>query len=153
VSARASAQTTRQERTSAAELLAEARAGLARMTPNEAHAAQRGGALLIDIRSGKQRKRDGVIPDARFVERNVLEWRCDPSSEWSDPEVSSDLSRPVIVFCQEGYQSSLVAATLQRYGFLSATDLIGGFEGWREAGLPVQGLASGDPPGRGHAGR
>ena len=124
--------------TSVAELLTEARARLDRLSPQEAHdAAIRSGALLIDIRSDSQRERDGVIPGARFIPRNVIEWRCDPSSEWSDSETVRDVDRQLIVVCHEGYQSSLVAATLQRFGFAQATDLIGGFKAWRDGGLPV----------------
>jgi rhodanese-related sulfurtransferase len=124
--------------TSAAELLAEARARLDRLSPVQASEAMASGALLIDIRSDSQRESDGVIPGARFIARNVLEWRCDPACEWSDPEAVRDLSRQLIVVCNEGYQSSLAAATLKRFGFERATDLIGGFQAWRDAGFPVQ---------------
>ena len=117
------------------ELLAEARAGLARLGPQEVRLAMSEGAVLIDIRSESQRGRDGVVPDSRFVPRNVLEWRLDPTCEHRDPS----LARPdaqVIVMCDEGYQSSLAAATLRRLG-VDATDLVGGFQAWRAAGLPV----------------
>ncbi len=124
-------------RTTIAELLAAARARLARLGPDEADAAMRAGALLIDIRSDTQRARDGVVPGAVHHPRNVLEWRADPASGYSDPAIASDLDRHVIVMCDEGYQSSLVAATLQDLGFSRATDLDGGFQAWREAGLPV----------------
>jgi len=93
------------------------------------------GALLIDIRSESQRDSDGVIPHAVFVARNVLEWRLDPACEHRDPELARR-DQQLIVFCNEGYQSSLAAATLCRLG-LDATDLIGGFQAWREAELPV----------------
>lgn len=125
------------ERTSAEQLLSEARARLRRMSPEEAEAAVRAGALLIDIRSEPQRERDGTIPGARHIARNVFEWRCDPTSEWNDPEVVAQPDRQLIVMCNEGYQSSLAAVTLQRFGFDDATDLIGGFQAWREAGLDV----------------
>ncbi|MEY2442941.1 MAG: hypothetical protein QOJ46_2367 [bacterium] len=118
------------------ELLAQARAGLARVEPQEVRDAIGGGALLIDIRSESQRAADGVVPDAIWFARNVLEWRCDPSCEAHDDRVG-DLERRVIVMCDEGYQSSLAAATLQQLGFASATDLVGGFQAWRAAGLPV----------------
>ena len=118
------------------QLLAHARARLQRLTPAEAFAAQRRGGVLVDIRSDRQRERDGIVPGARVVPRNVLEWRCDPASEARDPE----LSRPAVLLmllCDEGYQSSLAAATLQRFGLARATDVIGGFQAWRDAGLPV----------------
>lgn len=124
-------------RTTVDGLLAEARDRLRRLTPGEARAAARDGALLIDIRAESQRERDGVIPGARYIARNVVEWRCDVSSEWCDPEVASEPRQRLIVFCDEGYQSSLVAATLQRLGHADATDLIGGFQAWRAEGLEV----------------
>ena len=123
-------------RTTIDELLAQARARLVRVEPREAHDAIGGGALIIDIRSEAQRAADGVVPDAIWFARNVLEWRCDPSSEAHDERVG-DLDRHVIVMCDEGYQSSLAAATLQQLGFAAATDLVGGFQAWRAAGLPV----------------
>jgi rhodanese-related sulfurtransferase len=125
------------ERTTVDQLLAEARARLHRLSPEEAAAAVRAGALLIDIRAEVQRERDGAIPGAREIARNVFEWRCDPSSDWNDGEVVSDPDRQLIVMCNEGYQSSLAAVTLQRFGFADATDMIGGFQAWREAGLEI----------------
>ncbi|HWT93279.1 MAG TPA: rhodanese-like domain-containing protein [Solirubrobacteraceae bacterium] len=121
------------------ELLADARAGLKRVAPDEAaRAVQDGGALLLDIRSELQRERDGLIPGALFHPRNVVEWRADPASGHDDPALSRDLDRTVVVVCNEGYQSSLVAATLQQLGFTRATDLDGGFQAWRAAGLPIE---------------
>ena len=97
-----------------------------------------GGAVLIDIRCEHQRERDGVIPGAHAVARNALEWRLDPASGHSDPSLGDGLDRLVILVCDEGYQSSLAAATLQDLGFPHATDLIGGFQAWRAAGLSVE---------------
>jgi rhodanese-related sulfurtransferase len=123
------------------ELLAAARGRLRRVDPAAARQAVEGGAVIVDIRAESQRARDGVVPGAHFVNRNVLEWRADPASDWRDPVVS-DPGRQVIVMCDEGYQSSLVAATLQDLG-LDATDLEGGFQAWRRAGLPVEPDSSG----------
>jgi rhodanese-related sulfurtransferase len=120
----------------AEDLLAEARRGLERLDPIAAAAAVAAGAVLVDIRSELQRKRDGVVPDSVFFPRNVLEWRCDPASSARDERVS-DPVRQLIVMCDEGYQSSLAAANLKRMGFGRATDLAGGFRAWRVAGLPV----------------
>ena len=124
------------ERISVDQLVAEARRDLVRFEPEEAASAMSAGALLVDIRSEFQRERDGVIPGSVFVPRNALEWRCDPASEWRDARVS-DPSRRLIVMCDEGYQSSLAAANLKRLGLERATDLAGGFQAWRSAGLPV----------------
>jgi rhodanese-related sulfurtransferase len=117
-------------------LLADARAGLRRLTPREAHDALGRGAVMIDIRGDDQRAHDGLIPGARRVPRNTLEWRLDPRCPHRDPR----LARPdahIVLICDEGYQSSLAAATLQRLGLPLATDVIGGFQAWRRAGLPV----------------
>jgi rhodanese-related sulfurtransferase len=76
-----------------------------------------------------------VVEGAVFIPRNVLEWRCDPSSQWREPAVS-DPGRRVILMCDEGYQSSLAAATLQELGLPEATDLVGGYQAWRAASLP-----------------
>jgi rhodanese-related sulfurtransferase len=118
------------------DLLHEARARLERLDPIQAKVAMAEGAILIDIRSESQRSRDGRVPGARFLPRNVLEWRLDPASEHRDPEAAR---RDVllILMCDEGFQSSLAAATLRRFG-LRVADLIGGYQAWRSAGLPVE---------------
>jgi rhodanese-related sulfurtransferase len=118
------------------ELLARARMRLKRVDPAAARAAIDAGAVLVDIRAESQRERDGVVPGSVFVARNVLEWRCDPNGSHRDERVA-DPGRPLIVMCNEGYQSSLAAATLQELGHADATDLDGGFQAWRAAGLPV----------------
>jgi rhodanese-related sulfurtransferase len=108
------------------ELLERARTKIDRVTPEEAaRAMEERGALLVDIRAESQRAADGIVPDARFIPRNVLEWRFDGSED-----------RPVIVMCDAGYASSLAAATLRELG-IDATDLVGGFQAWRAAGLPT----------------
>jgi rhodanese-related sulfurtransferase len=124
------------ERTTIDGLLAAARERLDRVEPAEAPGEIDRGALLVDIRSELQRRRDGVVPGAVHHQRNVLEWRMDPASGHADPAVGG-LDRRVIVMCDAGYQSSLAAAVLQDLGFARATDLVGGFQGWLAAGLPV----------------
>lgn len=118
-------------------LLAEARSRLRRLGPAEALAATRRGGLIVDIRSERQRDEQGLVPGARFVPRNVLEWRLDRASEHRDPTLLG-VRGPLVLMCAQGYQSSLAAATLQRLGVASATDMVGGFEAWRAAGLPVR---------------
>jgi rhodanese-related sulfurtransferase len=124
-------------RTTIDDLLAEARRGLTRLEPEAAVEAIRSGASLIDIRSDVQIGRDGGVPGALRIRRNVLEWRLDPDSGHRHPQAPG-LDDQVIVMCDEGYASSLAAATLQRLGFVKATDLAGGFQAWRGAGLPVR---------------
>ena len=119
------------------QMLSEARAALDRLEPGDASAAIGDGAVLVDIRSDHQRERDGVVPGSVQIPRNELEWRCDPSSDYRDPR-TSDPERQVIVMCNEGYQSSLAAATLQELGLPRATDLDGGFQAWHSAGLPTE---------------
>jgi rhodanese-related sulfurtransferase len=117
------------------QVLATARSGLVRLGPAEASSAVARGAVLVDIRPAAQRAAEGEIPGALIVERNVLEWRFDPACEARLPIAAYDL--PVIVFCSEGYTSSLAAAALQELGVRRATDLAGGFRAWEASGLPV----------------
>ena len=119
------------------DLLAQARRRLTRLDPRQASEAIRDGALLIDIRAESQRAGDGVVPGSLFIARNVLEWRCDPTSEHRDPRIDGR-ERQLILMCNEGYQSSLAAAMLHELGLTRTTDLDGGFQAWRAAGLPVQ---------------
>lgn len=116
------------------ELLAEARRGLERVEPDDLARAVADGALVVDIRPSELRSRDGALADAIVVDRNVLEWRLDPQSDHRLPEITShgDL---VVLVCDEGYASSLAARTLQTLGLRRATDLVGGFQGLRHAGL------------------
>lgn len=116
------------------EILDEARSRLTRLTPEEADAD--GDALLIDIRPAAQRAAEGEIPGALIIERNHLEWRFDPESDARVPEATGYDVRTVI-FCSEGYTSSLAAAALQDLGLARATDVIGGFKAWAAAGLPT----------------
>jgi rhodanese-related sulfurtransferase len=117
------------------ELLARARAGLDRLAPEQAYAAQQAGALLVDIRPQVNREVEGALPGALVVERIHLEWRLDPASDARLPLADHDLH--VVVVCNEGYASSLAAAALQELGIARATDVIGGFRAWKDAGLPA----------------
>jgi rhodanese-related sulfurtransferase len=117
--------------------LAATRRTLVRLEPAQAHQALLEGALLVDTRPTEQRRRDGTVPGAVVVDRNVLEWRLDPTSPHRIPEVTGH-DQLVIVMCNEGFSSSLAAATLQQLGLQRATDLAGGFQAWRAAGLPVE---------------
>lgn len=120
------------------QVLAGARARLQRMSPAEAFVAVRdANALLVDIRPAGQRALEGTIPGAMIIERNVLEWRLDPSSSARLP-IANRADLQVIVFCSEGYASSLAAADLQSVGLWRATDIVGGFQAWRASGLPTE---------------
>jgi rhodanese-related sulfurtransferase len=121
-----------------AELLAEAAAKIERVAPAEAAAS---GALIVDIRSQDSRERDGVVPGALHVPRTVLEWRADPRGDWRSAELVA--APRVLLLCDHGYSSILAAATLVDLGY-RAGDVVGGFEAWRAAGLPVR--AAGPAP-------
>jgi rhodanese-related sulfurtransferase len=115
-------------------LLERSRAGLERLTPEAARAAAAQGAVIVDTRPIDQRREQGVVPGAVVVCRNLLEWRADGTSGHSDARL---VGRELIVMCAQGFASSLAAASLQQAG-LRATDMVGGFEAWRDAGLPVE---------------
>ena len=119
------------------QVLSTARARLRRLSPNEAYEAMaKTGAILVDVRPEGQRAIEGRIAGALVVERNVLEWRFDPTSSARLP-VATDHDIQVIVFRSEGYTSSLAAVALQDLGLYRATDVIGGFEAWKAIGLPI----------------
>ncbi|MBA3628775.1 MAG: hypothetical protein H0W55_03730 [Actinobacteria bacterium] len=119
------------------QLLSAARERLQRVTPQQAFAAAEAGALLVDIRLSEERLAQGAIPGALVISRNHLEWRLDPTCDARVPQATG-YDRQIIVFCVEGYTSSLAAAALQDMGFPAATDLDGGFMAWAGAGLPIQ---------------
>jgi rhodanese-related sulfurtransferase len=123
------------------DLLRAARARLDRLEPAAVREAAASGALIVDTRCAEARLASGVIPGSVHVPLSVLYWRLDPTSDHDDKALS-DPSRQVILVCADGYSSSLAAATLRDIGFSRATDLVGGFNGWVAAGLPVDRLPS-----------
>ncbi len=123
------------------ELMDAAARTVPRLDPIEARDVVAAGAVLVDIRSVATRARDGVIPGSIHVNRTVLEWRLDPMGAWPTPHVPPGAR--VVLVCDHGYSSLLSAATLREIG-VDATDVVGGFVAWREAGLPT--VAAHDPP-------
>ena len=117
-----------------AQLLARSRSRIDRVEPADVPAALSAGAVLIDIRTDRQRRGLGVVPGSIWYPRNCLEWRCVPGTEHLDPAVARADGR-VIVMCLHGFQSSLAAALLRDLGVVRAGDLVGGFEGWVAAGM------------------
>ncbi len=111
-------------------VLSQARARITRVTPIDAAASD---ALLVDTRSSDERSRDGIIPGSLHVPLSVLEWRADQSSGFANPHLAD---RTLLLVCAHGYSSSLAAARLVELG-VDAGDVEGGFEAWRDAGLPV----------------
>ena len=118
------------------QLLAAARARIERLAAVDVPAAIADGAVLVDIRTAEQRRRDGVIAGSIWYPRNCLEWRCAPATEHRDPLVA-EAAGPVLLLCKQGYQTSLAAATLCDLG-VRAGDVIGGFAAWVDADLPVE---------------
>ena len=114
-----------------------ARRRITRVEPAQAAAELAGGALLVDTRTETQRQRDGSIPNATVIDRTVLEWRLDPTSPSHIAQVADHHAR-VIVICDEGYSSSLAAASLRTLGLVNVSDVVGGFQAWKSAGLPVE---------------
>ncbi len=136
------------------ELLEIARGRIERLSPADAFAAVRNGALIVDIRSDADREYSGVVPGSVHIPRTVLEWRLSPESAWRNTHVGG-LDRQVIILCDHGCSSSLAAATLVDLGFARAGDVVGGFEAWKQTELPVAqpvrrrvppALAGMDPP-------
>jgi rhodanese-related sulfurtransferase len=121
------------------DLLSAARARFQRLDPAEAWQAVASGALLVDVRDGDQRRRDGTIPGALAIDLTVLLWRVDPDSGATHPAIRG-LDNPLVLICNQGFSSSLAVASLLDIGATDVTDVAGGFEAWRAAGLPV------DPP-------
>lgn len=131
------ASVTKPGRFTLSDLLAEARSNLIRMTPRQAQAEAVAGALILDTRQDTDRWADGAIAGSIHAPRTVLEWVVDPISGFQNPFIDG-FDQILIVMCNEGYSSSLTAYNLQRLGFRSATDMVGGFAAWRAADLPVQ---------------
>jgi rhodanese-related sulfurtransferase len=116
-------------------VLAQARTTLNRLDPRDAQIAAAAGALLVDIRPEINRRVEGEIPGALVIDRNVLEWRLDPASDARIEQASYDAW--IVLFCNEGYASSLAAKSLQELGISAATDMVGGFRAWRVLSLPT----------------
>jgi rhodanese-related sulfurtransferase len=110
------------------EYLETARSRLNRVAPEDLEASMARGALVVDIRPEANRVEEGTMPGAVVIERNVLEWRLAPSSDYRSVELSP--GQQVILVCNDGYQSSVAAAILVDLGVDGATDLIGGYRGW-----------------------
>jgi rhodanese-related sulfurtransferase len=133
------------------ELLEEASARIERLEPRVALEAVRSGALLVDIRSDVDRERDGIVPGSLHIPRTVLEWRFAGEPGWRNPHIG-DAERQVVLLCDHGCSSVFAAASLVDLGFTRAGDVLGGYEAWREAGLPtapaaIRRRAPGEPAG------
>ena len=117
-------------------VLAEARSRLHRLSAREVPAALARGAVLVDIRPKTQREREGEVPAALVIERNVLEWRCDPTSDARVPQAVDD-DVEWVVLCSEGFTSSLAAVSLLDLGLVRSTDVVGGYHALKAEGVLV----------------
>lgn len=117
-------------------MLQRVRAELDRLTPEQALAEQERGALLIDLRTSTHRATSAIIPGSLVIDLTVLPWRLDPTFEYRIPEATGWDNR-YILFCCHGYSSSLAAWNLRQLGLSRATDMVGGYDAWVEAGLPT----------------
>jgi rhodanese-related sulfurtransferase len=115
-------------------MLDDARARLRRLHADEVPAALARGAILVDIRPQAQREHEGTVPSALVIERNVLEWRCDPTSDARLPQAVDD-DVQWVVLCSQGYTSSLAAASLRDLGLHRATDVVGGYHALKAEGV------------------
>lgn len=124
------------ERLSLDGLVREAASQIARLSPPEAFSASAADGLIVDIRSADARELHGIVPGSLHIPRTVLEWRVAVDSPWRNVHLDG-LDQRLILMCDHGYSSILAASNLVRLGFHRAGDLIGGFEAWKEAGLPI----------------
>lgn len=118
------------------EQLRDARALIERLSPAEALERAASGALIVDIRSDLDRERNGVVPGSIHIPRTVLEWRLEPGGAWRNPHIGG-VERRIVLLCDHGYSSTLAGAVLVRLGYEGVADVVGGFDAWAEAGLPV----------------
>ncbi len=134
----------RTDRRTIHDVTADARLRLHRVSPDELRTEQAAEpVVVIDLRIPEDRRRHGAIPGSIPIPRSVLEWRADPTSGYSHDRLG-DFSARVVVVCNEGYSSSIAAASLLDLGYERATDLIGGVLGWSRAGLPLTAAADDD---------
>lgn len=119
-----------------AALVAAARARTREIAPADVAAAQRAGAVVVDLREPEELARDGRIPGAVHVPRGMLEWRADPASASHEPAL--DPARPVVLYCAGGGRSALAADALRALGYRDVSHLGAGFGGWVGAGQPVE---------------
>ena len=118
-----------------ADMLAEARAVVPAVTPEEACAMIADGALVVDIRDSAEIAVSGKVRGAVAVGRGLLEFKADPTAPSHDPQFRPD--RPVILYCASGGRAALAGKTLKDMGYADVRNL-GGFAGWKAAGGEVE---------------
>mgnify|MGYP001426085564 FL=1 len=99
------------------------------LSPNEAHARQRAGAVLVDVRAAHERAL-GMAVDASGIVREALQ--ADPTAHLPDPGME------ILLICQRGARSLQVAEILAARGYRNLSSVEGGTDAWDAAGLPMQ---------------
>ncbi len=120
----------------AKDMVAEAKAQVENLTPQRVAEEAENGAVIIDIRDGEERQKEGSVPGSVHVSRGMLEFRADPSSPYHNPALAPD--KRIILHCASGGRSALAAKTLKEMGYTDVAHLDGGFTAWKEQGLPVE---------------
>lgn len=119
------------------EMVKEAKARIENLSVEQVVAELKGGdTLLVDLRDGEERSRDGAIPNAVHVPRGMLEFRADPTSPYHREGLDPD--RRIILYCASGGRSALGAETLEKMGYNHVAHLDGGFKSWKDKGQPVE---------------
>jgi rhodanese-related sulfurtransferase len=118
----------------ASQLVAEAKATVENLSPDQVQAEVAAGVLLVDVRDANELA-NGVIPGAVHASRGMLEFYADPASPYHKPEL--DPNCRVILHCASGGRSALAAAALRQLGYTDVAHLDGGFKAWLAAGKPV----------------
>lgn len=120
----------------ASELVAEAKAQVENLTPDQVEAElQSGDAVLVDLREPEE-VAAAKIKGSVHIPRGMLEFRADPTSPYSEPAL--DPSKRVILHCASGGRSALGAIALQQLGYDNVAHLDGGIGAWKEAGKPTE---------------
>ena len=126
----------RNKRKTINEILANTQESITRLTPQEAYIAQENGSIIIDTRDSTDQSTEGIVPQAKSITRNTLEWKCDPEAELPDP-LLAQLDKKLIIMCNDGYSSSLAVKSLMDIGRQDVSDIIGGYRAWKNYGLPT----------------
>jgi rhodanese-related sulfurtransferase len=119
----------------AKDMVSEAKAQIENLTPQQVAEEAEQGALIVDVRDGEERQRDGGLPGSVHVPRGMLEFRADPTSPYYNP--AFDPGKRVVLHCASGGRSALAAKTLKEMGYTDVAHLEGGFNAWKDQGLPV----------------
>src|SRR5207249_2467741 len=124
------------------QMVEEAKTRIENLTIEQVEAEMaRGDVQVLDIRDVRERRKLGFIPGSQHVPRGMLEFWLDPTSHYYTGKV--DPENRIVLYCAGGQRSALAADVLREMGFPDVAHLEVGFNGWAEAGQPVEGAAAG----------